>query len=81
MEIKSFELRTPDLGDAEKIELLKWYVSENDSIKEGDEILELITDKAAFPVESPYSGKLKSKLANDGEIVSKNQILGILELN
>ena len=80
METKSFELKTPDLGDTDKIELLKWYVSIDQIVKEGDELLELVTDKAAFPVESPYSGKLKSIYANAGEIVTKNQILGILEL-
>ncbi len=81
MDSKSFELKTPDLGDTDKIELLKWYVSVNQTVKVGDELLELVTDKAAFPVESPHSGILKSIFANSGDIVTKNQILGVLELD
>ncbi len=78
---KDFELKTPDLGDSEKIELIKWYASKNDLIKKGQEVLELVTDKAAFPVESPYSGKLKEIFALEGEVVQKYQILGILEIS
>lgn len=80
MEKTCLELIVPDLGDAEKIELVKWYKSIGDPINEGDEILELVTDKAAFPMESPANGKLLEKSVLEGSIVQKGQVLGRMEL-
>lgn len=79
-EKKYLELKTPDLGDTEKIELVKWYANSGDSIEEGQEVLELVTDKAAFTVESPKKGVLVEKRLPNGALVHKNEILGILEL-
>ncbi|MBK8395356.1 MAG: hypothetical protein IPL26_08950 [Leptospiraceae bacterium] len=75
-----FELKTPDLGDTDKIELIKWYTSVGETIKEGQEILELVTDKAAFPVEAPVNGILSEIRVPAGAIVQKYEILGIMEL-
>lgn len=81
MDIKNFfELKTPDLGDTDKIELIKWYSQVGHPIKEGQEVLELVTDKAAFPVESPVAGILHEIIVPEGSVVQKNQILGIMEL-
>ncbi len=75
-----FELITPDLGDAERIELALWYVKPGQTIEVGQEILELVTDKAAFPVESPYNGELLEIVAPKGSIVKKGQTLGIMKI-
>lgn len=77
---KRFELITPDLGDSERIELALWYVKPGQKIEAGQEVLELVTDKAAFPVESPYSGKLIDILIPKGSIVKNGQALGIMEV-
>ena len=76
---QKIELTTPDLGDSEKIELVSWNFKEGDKILEGDEILELVTDKAAFPVESPANGTLEEIRVKNG-IVKKGQILGVMVL-
>ncbi|MBE7410756.1 MAG: lipoyl domain-containing protein [Leptospiraceae bacterium] len=75
-----FELTTPDLGDAEKIELAIWYVKPEENIEKGQEILELVTDKAAFPVESPYSGRLIEICIPKGSNVQRGQVLGVMEI-
>ena len=81
MEIKKyFELKTPDLGDTDRIELIKWYTEIGDEIEEGQEILELVTDKAAFPVEAPMSGILSEIRVLAGSIVQKYEVLGAMEL-
>jgi pyruvate/2-oxoglutarate dehydrogenase complex dihydrolipoamide acyltransferase (E2) component len=76
---KTLDLKTPDLGDTDKIELLKWFVNVGDVVEEGDELVELVTDKAAFPVESPLPGKIVQILKLVGSIVQKDEILGVLE--
>lgn len=79
--MKEFLLKTPDLGDTEKIELVRWLRKVGDSIAKGDEMIELVTDKAAFPVESPYSGTLKKIIMEEGSVVKKGDILGIMDIN
>lgn len=79
--MKEFLLKTPDLGDTEKIELVRWLRKEGDSVSQGDEMIELVTDKAAFPVESPYSGILKKIIIEEGSVVKKGDILGIMDIN
>ncbi|MCG6141459.1 biotin/lipoyl-binding protein [Leptospira bourretii] len=79
--MKEFLLKTPDLGDTEKIELVRWLRKVGDSVSKGDEMIELVTDKAAFPVESPYSGILKKIIMEEGSVVKKGDILGIMDIN
>jgi pyruvate/2-oxoglutarate dehydrogenase complex dihydrolipoamide acyltransferase (E2) component len=78
---KTLELRTPDLGDTDKIELLKWFVQVGDEVKEGDELVELVTDKASFPVEAPVNGKILELYKKAGDLVLKDQVLGLLEIS
>ena len=77
---KIFDLVTPDLGDTDKIELINWYIAPGAKVEIGQEVLELVTDKAAFPMESPYSGILFEILKPQGSIVQKNEVLGRLEI-
>ncbi|EMY70412.1 biotin/lipoyl-containing protein [Leptospira vanthielii] len=79
--MKEFLLKTPDLGDTEKIELVRWLRNVGDSVTVGDELIELVTDKAAFPVESPYTGTLKKIIMEEGSVVKKGDILGIMDIN
>lgn len=74
------DLKVPDLGDSDKIELVEWYVKEGQSIAKGDEILELVTDKAAFPMESPAAGRMQQIIVQAGNVVKKGELLGVLEL-
>jgi pyruvate/2-oxoglutarate dehydrogenase complex dihydrolipoamide acyltransferase (E2) component len=76
---KTLDLKTPDLGDTDKIELLKWFVNVGDVVKEGDELVELVTDKASFPVEAPLPGKIIQIFKLGGSIVQRDEILGVLE--
>ena len=80
MEKRTFDLKTPDLGDSDKIELVKWYLKQGESVSEGDEILELVTDKASFPIESPMDGVLTEILFQEGSQVKKGDILGRLSI-
>ncbi|WCL50603.1 lipoyl domain-containing protein [Leptospira sp. GIMC2001] len=80
MEKTIFELITPDLGDTDKIELVKWYCKVGESIEEGQEVLELVTDKAAFPMESPRNGILSKVLFHEGDVVKRGDILGVLTI-
>jgi pyruvate dehydrogenase E2 component (dihydrolipoamide acetyltransferase) len=58
-ELMAKELFIPKLGQTvEEVTLVKWLRSEGDVVKRGDEVLEVETDKAIFPVEANGNGVL-----------------------
>ena len=71
-------LKVPDIGDAEKIELVAWYAAAGDPVAENQELCELVTDKAAFPLESPRSGRLGEILKPAGSQVKVGETLALL---
>lgn len=58
-----------------------WLVDIGDSVKEGDPIAELETDKVAMEVCAPQSGFIKSLNSNQGDKVEAEQILGLISQN
>lgn len=78
---EDFELITPDLGDTDKIELVRWNFQLGDRINEGSEVCELVTDKASFPMESPINGILARIDREKGSIIKKGEILGMIRRN
>lgn len=75
------EVKLPPLGDdaPDEAEVSFWYVEEGEQIEEGQDLLEMVTDKAAFTVPSPVSGTLSEIRAGEGEKVSVGQIMAIVE--
>jgi pyruvate/2-oxoglutarate dehydrogenase complex dihydrolipoamide acyltransferase (E2) component len=72
-------LKVPDIGDAERIELVTWYVQAGDHVDEGQELCELVTDKAAFPLESPRNGRVTEILKPAGSVVTVGEALVYLQ--
>ncbi len=77
---KQIPLIVPDIGDAEKIELVQWNINENDSVEVDQELCELVTSKATFPLESPFKGKIIKILKEAGTIVKVGEELAIIEV-
>lgn len=60
----------PDLGEGlEEAELIKWVVSEGDTVEEHQILAEMETDKALVEVPSPRSGTIKTLHGNDGDVI------------
>lgn len=76
--LNKIDLKVPDLGDTDRIEVIKWYVTEKQTVKMGEEILELETDKASFTMESPANGIIQSIYKSAGSIVKKAEVLGTM---
>ena len=72
-------LFVPDIGDADKIELVSWNIHEGDSVMKDQELCELVTDKAAFPLESPFNGEIIKILKLSGETVKVGETLALIE--
>ncbi|MEK6732595.1 MAG: lipoyl domain-containing protein [Candidatus Omnitrophota bacterium] len=74
------ELKLPELAEGVNEAVVSfWHFKEGDTIKEGDEIVEMATDKAAFNVPCKFSGILKKIVAQEGDTVKVGQILAIIE--
>lgn len=63
----------------QKITIMFWFKNEGQDIQEGEELVEVQTDKAILDIESPASGKLNKIIVNAGEEVSPGQKIGEIE--
>ncbi|MBI4557977.1 MAG: hypothetical protein HY706_10380 [Candidatus Hydrogenedentes bacterium] len=77
-----YEVKLPSLGDeaADEATVSYWLVEEGDLVHEGDDLVEMTTDKAAFSVPSPKSGTILEKVVEEGDEVSVGDVLCFLEL-
>jgi 2-oxoglutarate dehydrogenase E2 component (dihydrolipoamide succinyltransferase) len=57
----------------------KWLVSEGDTVREDDPIVEVATDKVDSEVPSPADGKIVSVIAREGSTIKIGEIIAILE--
>jgi pyruvate/2-oxoglutarate dehydrogenase complex dihydrolipoamide acyltransferase (E2) component len=75
------EVKLPPLGDdaPDEAEISFWYVEEGEQIEEGQDLVEMVTDKAAFTVPSPVGGTLSQKRAEEGDTVAVGQVMAIVE--
>nr|MBU1327957.1 biotin/lipoyl-binding protein [Candidatus Omnitrophota bacterium] len=74
------ELKLPELAEGVNEAVVSfWHFKEGDVIKEGDEIVEMATDKAAFNVPCKISGILRKILVQEGDTVKVGQALAIIE--
>lgn len=70
----------PELGEGiEKATISYWYFQEGQEVKEGEDLVEVATDKATFNVPSPATGILLQVLAEEGEKVNIGEPLAVIE--
>ncbi|PIQ89592.1 MAG: hypothetical protein COV72_02315 [Candidatus Omnitrophica bacterium CG11_big_fil_rev_8_21_14_0_20_42_13] len=74
------ELKLPELGEGvEKATVSYWLFDEGSEVKEGEDIVEMVTDKATFNVPSTCSGVIKQILTREGQVVSVGQAMANIE--
>lgn len=73
------ELKLPELGDGiSKAVVAVWHFQVGDQIKAGDDVVEVVTDKAVFNVSADRSGKLEQILVNQGQEAAIGQALAVI---
>ena len=71
---KFFKL--PDLGEGiHEGEILTVMISVGDSVKEGDPIFEVETDKAAVEIPSPFTASVTEIMIKPGDVVKVGDVL------
>jgi pyruvate dehydrogenase E2 component (dihydrolipoamide acetyltransferase) len=75
------DVALPDLGEdaGDTAKVTFWYFKEGDEIKEGEDLVEMMTDKATFNVPSPASGTLKEIRTPESADVNVGDTLGVIE--
>jgi len=70
----------PKLAEGvEKANVSYWYKREGDAVKEGEDLVELVTDKATFNMPSPVSGTVKKLLVEEGQETKVGSDLAVIE--
>ncbi|MDF3919260.1 pyruvate dehydrogenase complex dihydrolipoyllysine-residue acetyltransferase [Salinicola salarius] len=77
---RTVEIKVPDIGGSEGVEIIEVAVSEGDEISEEDTLITLESDKASMDVPSPYSGKIVSLSVKEDDSVSEGDLIGTMEI-
>lgn len=70
----------PDLGGADKVELIELMVAVGDRIDEGDGIVLMESDKASMELPSPVSGVITALYVNEGDSLAEGDKVAELEV-
>jgi pyruvate dehydrogenase E2 component (dihydrolipoamide acetyltransferase)/2-oxoisovalerate dehydrogenase E2 component (dihydrolipoyl transacylase) len=66
----------PEIGEGVyEAELVRWLVRPGDGVKRGQNLLEVMTDKATMEVPAPFQGKILALRAEPGQQVKVGQVL------
>ena len=75
----AFEVKMPQLGlTMEEGTVTKWVKQEGDTVKAGDVILEITTDKLTSEVESEHDGVLLKIVAQEGDDIPVKGLLAYI---
>ncbi|MGA1608886.1 MAG: biotin/lipoyl-containing protein, partial [Planctomycetota bacterium] len=79
MALKEFKL--PDIGEGiAEGEIVSWKVQPGQTVKEEDEFVEVMTDKATVMITAPCDGVVKELKAKEGDIVPVESVIAVFEL-
>ncbi len=75
----AIEFKFPDVGEGiTEGEIVKWRVKEGDSVKEGDTLAEVETDKAVVEIPAPSAGKILKLFGKEGEKIKVGQVMAVI---
>src|SRR5262245_8946719 len=78
MALKEFKL--PDIGEGiAEGEIVSWKVKEGQQVKEEDEFVEVMTDKATVTITVPYSGVIQSLRCKAGDVVPVGSVIAVID--
>ena len=74
------EVKLPELGEGiEEATVTYWQKELDAEVNEGEDLVEMSTDKAVFNVPAPQAGTLKQILKEEGDTVKVGEVLAIIE--
>ena len=73
------EIRVPDLGDFDDVEVVEVHVKAGDQVQPEDPLITLETDKAAMEVPAPAAGTLVEVSVDVGSRVSEGAVIAVMD--
>ena len=73
------EVKVPDIGDFDAVEIIDVLVSEGEEISDNQDIITLESDKAAMEIPSTVSGKVAELKVSVGDKVSEGDVILTVE--
>ena len=75
-----FEFKLPDIGEGvAEGEVVAWLVKPGDDVREDQEMVEVMTDKATVTIGAPKAGRIAQLNASVGERVKVGHVLVVIE--
>lgn len=79
MNAETIHIRMPDLGDTSKAVVVQWLQLVDSQVCEGDDLLEVETEKTTFVIPAPGTGRLVTIHAPETAAVDTGSLLGEIE--
>src|SRR5262249_43711647 len=74
--INIMDFKLPELGEGiYEAELVAWLVKPGDPVKRGQNLIEVLTDKATMEVPSPFAGNISSWKAQQGQNIKVGEVV------
>ncbi|MDP8292670.1 MAG: biotin/lipoyl-containing protein [Candidatus Orphnella occulta] len=74
------EVKLPTLAEGtDKAVVSFWHKDLSEEVKAGDDLVEMLTDKATFNVPAPVAGKLNKILVEEGQEVNVGDLIAEIE--
>ena len=79
MTSKTILIRMPDLGDVSSAVVVQWLCPTGSQVTEGDDLLEVETEKTTFVIPAPANGRLAKIFVSEKSSVETGKVLGEIE--
>ena len=76
---KLTEVRLPDIGDFDEVEIIEILVATGDSVEQESSLITLESDKATMEIPSPTAGTIREILVSVGDKISQGTPILLLE--
>jgi pyruvate dehydrogenase E2 component (dihydrolipoamide acetyltransferase) len=79
--MSKFEFKLPDIGEGvTEGEIVNWLVGVGDGVKEDQDLVEVMTDKATVTIGAPKAGKIAELKGEVGDVIPVGQVLVVFDL-
>lgn len=76
----TIEIKVPDIGDVDDVDVIEVLVAENDTIQEEQSLITVESEKASMEIPAPRAGVVKSVSVKVGDKVSEGTVILQLEV-
>ena len=77
--MSTVEVKVPDMGDFDDVEIIEVLVAVGDVVAEEDSLITVETDKATMEIPSSHSGTVKEVKVKVGDTISQGGLVVVLE--